>query len=218
LAGEHALRLRVDDAVLRRRSGGVVALLDQQPRLLALVGVPVHAPQGPAALQLLAVEAELQLAGPVTRLRVADRFPGAAVPDDDVAGAVLARGNRALAPRVIERMVLDVHRHPLVGRVEARALGHRPALQRALELEPEVVVQTAGGVLLDHERERWADARLAALRLAGDAEVALLEVGRERFHGRVAATVVPRAPGRGATMAATPRRRCPFLRARRPMT
>ena len=62
-------------------------------------------------------------------------------------------GDDAFEAAVLERMVLDLHREPLVRRIEARPLGHRPALQHAVELQPEVVVQMAGGVLLDDERQ-----------------------------------------------------------------
>ena len=64
---------RLDDAVLGGRPREVVALLDQQPRLLAFVVAPVHAHQRPAAVQLLAVQLELELAGAIA-LR-ADRPP-----------------------------------------------------------------------------------------------------------------------------------------------
>src|SRR5207244_2637123 len=56
-------------------------------------------------------------------------------------------------------------------------LGYRPAQQHAAELEPEVVMQAARSVLLDHERQRL---RLAVddppARLGGQAEVALFTV------------------------------------------
>ena len=38
---------------------------------------------------------------------------------------------------------------PFVGRIEAGAFGDRPALERAVEFEPEVVMQTGRVVLLD---------------------------------------------------------------------
>ena len=55
------------------------------------------------------------------------RLPGAPVPDDDVAGAVLLGGDDALEVEVLDRVVLDVDGHPPDGRVEGRALGHGPA-------------------------------------------------------------------------------------------
>jgi hypothetical protein len=49
-------------------------------------------------------------------------------------------------------MVLGADGEALVGRVEAGAACHRPAFQRALHLEAEVVVQPPRGMLLDDER------------------------------------------------------------------
>ena len=43
--------------------------------------------------------------------------------------------------RVAERVVLGADREPLVGGIEARALGDRPALQDAVELKAEIPVQ-----------------------------------------------------------------------------
>ncbi len=96
-----------------------------------------------------------------------------------------------------------MHRHPLLRRVEARALRHGPALQRAVELEPEVVVQRARRVLLDHERERLAALGCCAARLGRDAEVALLLIGRQRVRhqrafDRPQADGASPSPGRAA--------------------
>ena len=82
-------------------------------------------------------------------------------------------------------MVLDVHRHPLFGRIVARPSRHRPAQHDAVELEPEVVVQPARPVLLDDERQATCCACGAPLRHLGgrlgrDPEIALLLVARER--------------------------------------
>jgi hypothetical protein len=46
-------------------------------------------------------------------------------------------------------MVLGQHREALVGGVEARSLGNGPALEDAVDLQPEIVVETARGVFLD---------------------------------------------------------------------
>src|SRR6185312_14231022 len=126
----------------------LVALLDEEPRLLALVLVAVHAHQRPAPVELLAVELELELAFTVALARIAEGQPFAAVPNDHGASAVLPGRDHALEARVGERMVLHVHRHAPHVRIEARALGHRPALERAVELEAEVVMQPPRRVLL----------------------------------------------------------------------
>jgi len=73
-------------------------------------------------------------------------------------------------------------REPLVGRIEAGALRYRPALERAVELEPEVVMQTGRVVLLD-QIAQLACPRLAdrcAFRLLGLREVALGMIALER--------------------------------------
>src|SRR5207249_498259 len=72
-------------------------------------------------------------------------------------------------------VVLGHHRQALVLGVEARALGDRPALEHALHLETEVVVQARGRVLLDHEGASLLLLFLAS-RLGRDREVALAVV------------------------------------------
>ena len=58
-------------------------------------------------------------------------------------------------------MVFGLHREPLLLRVVRRAFGHGPALQDAIKLEAEVVVEAFGGVLLNAETDRpRAPARL----------------------------------------------------------
>ena len=162
----------VDDAERAGRPRVLVLLLDQQPRLL-LFAVALHPHQHPAAVQLVAAQLELQVAVAIALARVAVGQPGALVPDDHLAGAVLLRRDRALERVVRDRVVLDVNRHAPVVRVEARPLRHRPALHRAVELEAEVVVQPRRPVLLHDERARRR-VRLAALgRFRGDREIAL---------------------------------------------
>ena len=114
----------------------------------------------PRSLQLVAVQRELQVALLQRRVDVVDfGRPRAAVPEHHDAGAV-AFGNDALELAVLERMILDVHRQPLGLRIERRPLRHRPRQQHAVVLEPEVVVQVAGEMLLDAEEPL---ARLARL-------------------------------------------------------
>ena len=52
---------------------------------------------------------------------------------------------------VVEGVVLDVHGETLLRGSRLGPLGHGPALQHAVHLEPEVVVQASSGVSLDHE-------------------------------------------------------------------
>ncbi len=165
--------------------GRLVAMLDQQPvgALAAptpLVAVPFHPHEHPAAMQALAFEDELEVALLQSLVRVALRQPVAAVPELHRAAAILAFGNGALEVAVVERMVLDLDRQPLDRRIERRTLGHRPRLEGAVELQPEIVVQARGVMALHHEAQRLAggDGRLAG-RLLGLAEVALGAIGGE---------------------------------------
>ena len=104
--------------------------------------------------------------------------PRAVVPDDDVPAAVLAVRDDPLEVEVLDGVVLDVHREVADLRIQGEALGHGPAHEHAVDLEPEVVVQRAGPVTLDHEARRAvARHRLGrAGRLAGLGEVPLLPV------------------------------------------
>ena len=120
--------------------------------MLLLPASAAHAHQGPAAVELLAVEPELEAPFLVGRARVvADGRPGAAVPEQHGAAAVLPLGDDPLEAAVVDRVVLDVDGQPLLAGVEARPLGHGPAPQHALHLQPEVVVQAGRGVFLDDE-------------------------------------------------------------------
>src|SRR3954471_23510506 len=86
------------------------------------------------------------------------RGPCTPVPHDDVAPAVLTRGDDALEVEVLERMVLDVHRHAADARIERGALGHGPTDEQTVDLESHVVVQPAGAMPLNHEAltgRRW---------------------------------------------------------------
>src|SRR4051812_18267973 len=78
-------------------------------------------------------------------------LPGAGVPHDDVAAAVLACRDDTLEVVVLHGMVLDVEGRAAHRGVEGGPLRHCPARQDPGHLEPEVVVQPAGSVSLDDE-------------------------------------------------------------------
>ena len=149
-----------------------IALLEQQPRILALQRL-LDAHQFPLASQLVTVQTKDELALSQSGARVVDGRPCAAVPNDDVAGAVLLGRDRAFERCVRQRMVFGAHRQAFVDGVEAGAARHRPRQQDAVEFKPEVVVQTRRAVLLDHECECVAAAGGTGLRLGRQAEVAL---------------------------------------------
>src|SRR5690606_34854387 len=105
----------------------------------------------PATLQLVAGEREIQLARGQRPERVAVAGPVAVVEHVDVAGAVVALRDVALERSVFKRMILDLHRQPLLAGAQRWPLRHRPTLERAVDLEPEIVVARARVVQLHHE-------------------------------------------------------------------
>ena len=105
-------------------------------------------------MELLPIEPELDLAIghpalAVGRLRFS--LPGAPVPDDDVAGPVLRLWDHALEVEVLDRVVLNVDRHPPCGRVQRRAARDGPRHEHAAHLQTEVVVEARGPMALDDE-------------------------------------------------------------------
>src|SRR6185436_13619706 len=160
---------------------------DQEPVVLALLPfLRPHAHQVPGAMQPLALQYESHVPLAVAGARIALRPPHALVPDLHLARAVVPFRNHALELRVVERMVFDVLREALDAGVGARLVGNRPALQRAVEFQPEVVVQAARGVLLDDVAQFIRIAPLSAARLLRVPEVALLPVLRQSHARREA--------------------------------
>jgi NADPH:quinone reductase-like Zn-dependent oxidoreductase len=130
--------------------------LQQQPVLLGgFAGLAFaalgHAHECKASLEPLAGEVEVELAVAQALVDVASRHPMPAVPDHDAAGAVLALGNLALEPSVVERVVLGLHGEAPVLRAQARLLRDGPALEHAVVLETKVVVQPRRVVALHDE-------------------------------------------------------------------
>src|SRR4029450_1519102 len=105
-------------------------------------------------------------------VRPLDEFVRAVVEDADLAGAVVAFGDRALEAAVLEWMVLRPNGQPPVAEGEGEPSRHGPRGQRAVLLQPKVVVEPGGPVLLDHERVPRA-LRHSRGRLRGALEVSL---------------------------------------------
>ena len=101
-------------------------------------------------MQALAVELDRE---PAVALLL-EQLVGAAIPDLDGAGSVLSCRDLALEVGVVERVILDVHRQmPLPGLLRD-PLRHRPAGERPVALEPQVVVQPSCGMALHDEDGR----------------------------------------------------------------
>src|SRR6185295_7415290 len=138
-------------------SGGrnvVLARADEQPVHLPAVLVGPHADKRPDAFQAAAVEPEGEPALRQALPGIALGDPRAPVPDLDRAGAVVSFRDDPLEMPVLEGVVLDLDGETLVARFETRPLRNRPAAEHAVELQPEIVVQPPGRVLLDEESQR----------------------------------------------------------------
>ena len=108
--------------------GELVIFVQQQPLVRVLASAPATHENKPA-LELVAVNVSMQLAGGdgFDRILGLVRHPGARIPHDHVAAAVLAGRDDALEVDVLDRMIFDVDSQPLRGRVQGRPVGHRPA-------------------------------------------------------------------------------------------
>ena len=151
-AAQHRPRVRLGVPPLH---GVVVALVEQQPLGLAAAVPTTLAHEDEAPSQLLGVDVEVQRAvGELpTGVGTVGWLPRAAVPDDDVAAAVLARRDHALEVGVLDGVVLDLHGQPARSGIQGRPLRHGPAEEGPVELQAQVVVQAGGAVALDHEPE-----------------------------------------------------------------
>src|SRR5262249_37087877 len=123
-----------------------------------------------------------------TAVRIAVGRPGAAVPHDHGAAAVFALWDVALEIEVLHGVIFGAHGEPLVADRETWPARHRPALEHAVEFEPQIVMGAPRRVLLHDELEAgrlgslFGDAR--RLRLGGAGKVALAGVVLERVLAR----------------------------------
>src|SRR6185503_10111578 len=100
----------------------LIALLDQQPVLLALLDF--H--ERPLAVELVALELEKKFSLLQSFAPIFERDPFAAVPHNHAARAVITCGDDYFEATVLERMVFDFDGETLVIRVARRTLRHRP--------------------------------------------------------------------------------------------
>ena len=171
-----------DRRAARARPG--IALLDQHPLFRGVAAaLALEAEQVPGAAQLVAAQLEVELAAAHPLLRILERHPQAAVPDDHGTGAVVAFGDHALEVGVLDRMVLDFHRQALLVDVVRRPLRHGPRQQHAAEFEAEVVVQAPRRVLLDAKE-------MSGSRRSGYRCRRLLDIAAERFGRAVGRALV----------------------------
>ena len=147
---------------------------------------------------LLAIQGEFQIALLEAALADRLRLPDAAIPQHDGAAAILAFGNGAFEIAIVQRVILDLDRQPLVGGIERWTARHGPGFEDAIELEPEIVVQAGRVMLLDHEpplfARRYLDVAGGLRRLA---EIALLPVRAELLQRQTSTTPTARMAASG---------------------
>ena len=153
----------------RRCVVGRRVLPEEQP--VPLVAVEARRDERPDPLGTLAVETD----GEAAAAFLLEELVRPAVPDLDGARPVLPGRDDALERRVVEGVVLDVHREVTLARPEREPFRDGPAREGAVPLEPQVVVEPPGVVALDHEDRRLAGG-VAAERLRRLLRVALSPV------------------------------------------
>jgi hypothetical protein len=103
-------------------------VLDQEPvGALAAVAVAFHPHQHPTAVQLVAVQREFQVALLEAAIGIIG-FPDAAIPQHDGAAAILVVRDGAFEIAVVQRVILDLDREPLVVRDRATVLASPPRI------------------------------------------------------------------------------------------
>jgi hypothetical protein len=129
-------------------------MLDQKPiGAFAAVSVPLHADENPASVQTLSLQHELEVAASKRFLwrLVAFGLPISAVPELNRPAAIFAVGDRSLEVPIIERVILDLDREPLIVGIERRAARHSPRFKDTIELKSKIVMQLRCRMLLDDE-------------------------------------------------------------------
>src|SRR5262249_33102132 len=126
---------RVHAPAARTALSLIVARPQDQPVLLVAAQPGRNA--RPGSLPPPPVPADGQTTVPL----LVEQLVGPVVPDLDRPRAVLALRDLAFERRVVERVILDVHRKVLLTRLERNALRHGPAREHAVAFQPEVVVQ-----------------------------------------------------------------------------
>ena len=114
-----------------------------------------RANEHPRTAKLVAMQNELQFAvfeacRDIIRIF---RSVSALVPNHDRPRPILAFRNIALEIRVFQGMVLNRHREPFDSRIERGSFGHRPGLQYAANLKPEIVMKISPLMLLDYKEQ-----------------------------------------------------------------
>ena len=139
-------------------NGGAVASVDQQPLRPLPVRTRTFAPKAgrlhehERADKLLSVELELELARFDRSGWVGCRGVGPIGAQSQTMTSPAPYSCAGMTPsKASQRMVFDPHGEPALARIEGRPARDRPRYERAVDLEPEVVVKPRRPVALDDE-------------------------------------------------------------------
>ena len=92
---------------------------------------------------------KLQISVVIAFARISQRLPVPLVPDNHFPRAVLAVRDSPFKVGIGNRMIFDVDSESFIFRIETRSLRQRPAFHGAVQLQPEIVMQTTSPVFLD---------------------------------------------------------------------
>src|SRR5579883_1982048 len=100
----------------------------------------------------------------VALLGIALGEPMAAIPDHHGAAAIFSFWDDSLKVPVVDGVVFHLDGEPLLTRIETGAARDSPALEHAVEFQPEVVMQAARRMFLYYETKSFSrlQPRLAA--------------------------------------------------------
>ena len=134
----------------------------------------MHTNHVPAAFETFAQKFEGEMPLLQARVRIALGGPCSLVPEHNRTASIFALRDCPFEAAVGEGMIFRSYCQSLVCRVEASAFSHRPTQQHAIQLQPEIVVETGRIVFLD-QISKAVSARLysAGRGLAGFSEIAL---------------------------------------------
>ncbi len=116
----------------------VAGFLDEQPFFSGRAFDP-H--QRPHPFQLESFELKQKLPRRHARAWIAHRLPAPAVPHHHRPRAVVPVGDHPLEIGVFDRVVLGLHRQPLLGGVGRGAARDRPRFQNAVPLQPQIIMK-----------------------------------------------------------------------------
>ena len=170
--GDDGKRLILQNIFITCGTLRAIVLLDQQPVVTFFSMPAMHAHEVPTPVQLLAVELECEVTLGQAFMRIGFGLPMAAIPDHHRPAAIFPLRYRAFEFVIGDRVILDLNGQPLFAWHEAWSSRHSPAFHHSIKFEPQIVVESPGGMLLYDESVAAFSDHLAFW-LGGDAKSAL---------------------------------------------